>query len=142
MPFLSIFFTYLSIIVAPTGKIANLANLKCCIPKGIPMMVQHKIKPKTTCTTASSKPPKSHQSTFISKEPTPPPYSISLPKGNRLSTANLKHCIPKGMPIIVMHQKIPTKHQHNPANNPPNKNQIILPNKFITTQPFINQIIK
>ena len=31
-----------------------------------------------------------------------PPYTISLPKGVRAMSANLKCCLPKGMPMMVM----------------------------------------
>ena len=43
-------------------------------------------------------------------------------QGKKLSFANLKHCLPQGMPMMVMHQRIPATAQPNPINNPPKIN--------------------
>lgn len=127
---------YLATILAPKGKSASFASLKCCRPKGIPIIVQHKIRPKTACVIASSTPPKISQRIFKISEVVFPLTSTSLPKGKKLSTPSLKHCKPTGTPIIVMHHKMPKKNQIKPAKMPPNKNQIMLPIILISSPAF------
>ena len=45
-------------------------------------------------------------------------YSTTDPKGANLSLATLKHCFPKGIPIMVTQRTAPTKMLTN-ARNPP-----------------------
>ena len=111
---------------APNGISASFASLKCCMPKGIPIIVMKKTPPITRCSIANGIPDTSSQITFRKREPAPPPYCTSFPNGKKLSCANLKHCIPTGIPMIVMHQRHPARHQLNPVNAPPNTNH----NKF------------
>ena len=40
-------------------------------------------------------------------------YSTFLPNGNSVNPAYLKHWIPIGIPITVMHQRKPARHQLN-----------------------------
>ena len=49
--------------------------------------------------------------------------------------ANLKHCLPIGKPIIVIHHITPEKNQQIPCHNPPHKNQIIFPRQPIIKSP-------
>lgn len=69
---------------------------------------------------------------LIRKLNVPPPYSTSFPKGKKASLANLKHCVPTGMPTIVIHQSMPYTANTNPATIPPSKNQSKFPISFIT----------
>lgn len=65
----------------------------------------------------------------------PPPYSTSFPNGKKAREANLKHCLPIGKPIIVIHHITPEKNQQIPCHNPPHKNQIIFPRQPIIKSP-------
>ena len=49
--------------------------------------------------------------------------------------ANLKHCRPTGIPIIVIHHMHPAKIHASPPSNPPNINQRILPIVLMTIHP-------
>ena len=61
---------------------------------------------------------------------------IFLPKGAADILANLKHCLPTGIPIIVIDQRIPITIQENQLINPPNTNHTIFPNVFKCLRPF------
>jgi|BioPla2DNA2_1021312.scaffolds.fasta_scaffold09396_3 hypothetical protein len=111
----------------PKGIKANLAILKCCNPKGIPTTVIQRNIPKTADSMARGIPVTSNHMIFNKKEPTPPPYSTSFPKGKKQSPANLKHCNPTGIPTMVMHQTTPASSQLIPLMKPPQINQIIFP---------------
>ena len=63
------------------------------------------------------------------------PYKISFPNGQNAKVANLKHCRPTGIPIIVIHHMQPAKIHASPPSNPPNINQRILPIVLMTTSP-------
>ena len=54
-----------------------------------------------------------------------------FPNGKSDSFAILKHCLPNGIPIMVMHQIMPRKNQDNAEKKPVNKNQRLLPIVFI-----------
>ena len=97
------------------------------------MIVMHQRQPRIRFATAISKPKKTIQITFTKSENMPLPYTISLPNGHIASDANLKHCKPIGIPMIVMHQISPASSQRIPLNNPPKINQRMLPNVFIMT---------
>lgn len=66
----------------------------------------------------------------------------SFQKGNKDNPAILKHCFPKGMPMIIMHQSTPSRthkiHDHQPTKT----NQRILPNVFIFFSPILNNILE
>lgn len=117
---------------APKGSNASSANLKCCNPKGMPMMViQHTI-PDMAEAAASSQPQKSSQKIFnIIEPPEKLPYTISFPKGQSIRDANLKHCNPTGMPMMVMQHNMPAKNHPMAQISPPNISHNILPNKLI-----------
>ncbi len=78
-------------IYAPKGARDNFAILKNCFPKGIPTIVMHHRQPSTKFPSAIHHPFKQNQSTFTRNETAPPPYSISLPNGQKDIMANLKH---------------------------------------------------
>ena len=56
----------------------------------------------------------------------PFPYRISDPKGISANWANLKHCFPKGIPIIVIQKRMPFRNATIANSSPPNKIQRIL----------------
>ncbi len=55
-------------------------------------------------------------------------YEIDFPNGVKARFINLKCCLPKGIPTIVMQSKIPKKRCVNAIQKPPHTIQI----KFIT----------
>src|SRR5699024_621526 len=85
-------------------------------------MVTHSAQPSMACSAASGSPETISQMIFTSSETGPPPYRTSFPKGKKLSDANLKHCIPMGIPIMVIHQRQPARHQLGPLSAPPKIN--------------------
>ena len=102
----------------------SLAILKNCFPNGIPTIVMHQIQPTIRFPSAISHPKNIIHIRFTRNENMPFPYTISFPNGQNARVANLKHCRPTGIPIIVIH------HMH-----PPNINQRILPIVLMTTSP-------
>lgn len=114
-------------IVAPKGDSASFAILKHCSPKGIPIMVQHSKMPFNRAVSASGMPLKIIQKRLAIKEIVLPPYCTSLPKGQKAREANLKHCRPMGIPMMVMHQRTPARTQERPCHNPQHRNQMIFP---------------
>ena len=111
----------------PNGVRDNLAILKNCIPKGIPTIVIHQRSPKITFSKAIHIPKKISHKILPIIDTTPPPYLTSFLNGKNDKEANLKHCNPIGIPIIVIQQIIPARTHDNPLKNPPNKNHNILP---------------
>lgn len=83
--------------------------------------------PQTTSAIAIGIPVKSSQNIFAIRLIAPPPYVTSLPNGKNASPANLKHCKPIGIPMIVIHQPIPAITHESPAAKPPNINHKIFP---------------
>jgi hypothetical protein len=96
------------LIVAPNGINASFASLNHCKPNGIPRIVMMKNTPINRYPTVISHPKKITQSIFkigcLSKCVT-----TSLPNGVMTSVANLKHCFPIGIPIMVIKIIIPLK---------------------------------
>ena len=118
----------------PNGKQLPKANLKCCIPKGIPTMVMQQIKPNTRCMSAISHQPQSIHTTFmmVDKQLVSPAESRnSCPNGQRANVPNLQSCTPKGMPIIVMHNIKPANQYRSATKIPPKSSQKIFPINFI-----------
>src|SRR5699024_6009346 len=97
------------------------------MPNGIPIIVTQSTRPNTRCSSASGIPDRINQIIFKMSEPAPPPYCTSFPNEKKLSDANLKHCIPTGIPIIVIHHKQPASPQLSPLTKPPQINHKILP---------------
>ena len=71
------------------------------------------------------------------KEPAFPSSLIIWPNGLRQNLAILKHCNPKGIPMIVTHHKHPTPNHERAKANPPNIIQVIAPNTL--QQPIRNK---
>lgn len=82
------------IILAPKGAKESFAILKNWSPNGIPTIVKHHTHPKAKFSKAIGMPNNKNHITFANTDGTPPPYSISLPKGANDIDANLKHCLP------------------------------------------------
>lgn len=87
----------------------------------------HQRQPRMQYPIAISRPKKMIQIRLTRKEKPPPPYTTSFPNGKKARLANLKHCRPTGMPMMVMHQRQPASTQASPPINPPNRNQRIFP---------------
>jgi hypothetical protein len=74
----------------PKGLKAIAVSLKCCMPKGIPIMVMQSNKPKTACVNAIQIPPVRSQITFIKIYRHPDDLSctlVSRPNGQIASDA-------------------------------------------------------
>ena len=123
------------ITLAPNGMKESLAILKNCFPNGIPTIVMHHIQPTIRFPSAISHPKNIIHIRFTRNENMPFPYTISFPNGQNAKVANLKHCRPTGIPIIVIHHMHPAKTQVRPPSNPPNINQRILPIVLKTIHP-------
>jgi hypothetical protein len=118
----------------PKGVKARFISLKCCLPKGIPIMVMQKRRPKNKWVKAIQKPPKTIQMMFIMVERHPVLEEVSViftPNGANPTIANLKHCSPKGMPMMVRQRIKPPIIYSKKINIPPKMIQIILPIKFM-----------
>lgn len=87
----------------------------------------HQRQPRMQYPIAISRPKKMIQIRLTRKEKPPPPYITSFPNGKKARLANLKHCRPTGMPMMVMHQRQPASTHARPPINPPNRNQRIFP---------------
>ena len=72
------------------------------------MIVMQKIKPAITKPKASSNPPKINQ-TILAIGCASNCVLTVFPNGRITNLANLKHCFPNGIPMIVMHQNKPKK---------------------------------
>jgi hypothetical protein len=118
----------------PKGEKARFINLKCCLPKGIPMMVMQNSSPKSKWVKAIHRPPNTSQMMFITVDRQPVFEEVSViltPKGASPTIANLKHWMPKGMPTMVRHRIKPPMIYSKKMNKPPNMIQMMLPKKFI-----------
>lgn len=94
-------------------------------------MVTQSKAPKARCSSARGMPDTISQMTLSTKDPAPPPYTTSFPKGKKLSPANLKHCNPIGIPTMVTHQRHPARSQLTPLTAPPKINQQAFPRQPI-----------
>lgn len=106
---------------------ARVPNLNACIPKGIPMIVTHDITPEATYPKNISQPKKINHNTFATGCLLKFKLTV-LPNGANVIVANLKHCLPKGIPMIVMHKITPNKNHKIAVIIPPVIIHIILPN--------------
>ena len=114
----------------------SLAILKNCFPNGIPTIVIHHIQPTIRFPSAISQPKNTIHMRFTKNENIPFPYTISFPNGQNANVANLKHCRPTGIPIIVIHHMHPAKTHVSLPSYPPNINQRILPIDLMITHPL------
>lgn len=119
----------------PKGSRAILANLKNCNPNGMPIMVMHHTIPTVQDITASSHPKINIQITLSKKLLTLLEKITSLPNGQNTNEANLKHCIPAGIAIMVQQQITPTTPHSTEIISPPNINHSILPKVFMLLLP-------
>ena len=97
-------------------------------------MVIHSSMPKNRCVSAIHKPPNINQMIFITVDRQPVFEDVSViltPNGARPTKANLKHCIPNGIPTMVKHKIRPPIIYSKNINIPPKMIQIILPIKFM-----------
>ena len=97
-------------------------------------MVMNNKQPKTKCDSAAHHPPENNQMILPMVCKQPPPllaYTILLPKGHATNPANLKHCNPKGISMMVMHKTKPPNTYAIAEMNPPKINHIKLPIRFI-----------
>src|SRR4030095_2068876 len=88
----------------PKGISDNSTSFRCCLAKGIPIMVMKRISANTRCTIAVHNPPVSNQIILQKSERQPDDeavFTIFFPNGHRTSPASLKHCSPQGIPMIV-----------------------------------------
>lgn len=118
----------------PNGVKARPISLKCCIPKGIPTIVMQKSMPSIKCCRHISIPPVNIQ--IILKRVLKQPddcslYSTSCPNGTKASTPSLKSCNPNGIPIIVIHEIIPSMMYSMEMISPPKMIQIMFPSSVI-----------
>ena len=118
----------------PKGVNARFISLKCCLPKGMPMMVMQNKIPNNRWVRAIQKPPHNSQIIFMMVDKHPVLDDVSViftPKGARPTIANLKHWMPKGIPTIVKQRIKPPIIYSKNIKIPPRIIQIILPKKFI-----------
>jgi hypothetical protein len=97
------------------------------MPNGMPTIVIHQSNPNKQDNNVNSHPNISIQITLSKKLPTELENTIFLPNGHNTKEANLKHCIPTGMAIIVQQQITPMIAHKREISNPPNINQSIFP---------------
>ncbi len=105
------------------------------------MMVTHQISPISRLPSAIGMPKKITQMMFAIREIAPPPYLTSFPNGRKDSLANLKHCSPYGMPMMLMHQIAPENSQASPLRQPPNMNHMMLPNVPVVVPSCVRKIL-
>ena len=115
---------------APKGVSDSLASLKHCLPKGMPMMVMHHKRLANRKLRDRHRPPKMIQMTFA-MGCLPKLVFTFVPKGQAETRASLKHCLPKGMPMMVMHHRMPHKNQAMAEPRPVKMSQRRLPINFI-----------
>lgn len=109
---------------------ARRINLKCCSPKGIPMIVTQSKMPNISSIIAIHNPAKINQITFNTKEITgilPPVSWTDFPNGARWAIPIFIACKPKGRPIIVRQRINPPHKYPRQVRNPPKISQITLP---------------
>ena len=118
----------------PKGKTEPKANLKCCIPQGMPIIVQQSSSPQIRCTTAISHQPRKIHSTLNRTFIQPLASALgtrSCPKGQSAILPILNSCTPKGIPIMVQHKSSPANQYIKAVTRPPIISQTRLPRKFI-----------
>ena len=118
----------------PKGAKAKAAILKCCMPKGMPMIVIHSKRSNPRCVRQIQKPPTNIQIMFMISDKHPPELPSSttrLPKGHKASIANFKVWRPKGIPMIVIISIRLDIRYSTLVIIPPKSNHIIFPKNFI-----------
>ena len=118
----------------PKGVNASPASLKCCSPKGIPIIVMEKRIPNRRCVRQIHIPPIKIQAILRSVEMQPDALRddlTSLPNGHNARDANLIHWSPKGMPIMDIKNGMLARIYSMAMNIPPKRSQMRLPRVFI-----------
>ena len=97
--------------VLPKGVNAMPANLKCCKPNGMPMIVRQSSVPNIKWVIQMGKPAMSHKMfMMVLKHPGwPGSKSTLLPNGHNMRMPNLNACSPNGIPMIVMQRTTPAQ---------------------------------
>ena len=83
-----------STIALPKGINVSSTSFKCCLPKGMPMMVIKSSTAKTKCIQAVYKPPVTIQIILNKRERQPPEedaVTTFFPNGNNVNKPILKH---------------------------------------------------
>ena len=94
-------------------------------------MVTQSKRPNAAFSIAIGSPVKMIQKMLATVLAAEPSSVISFPNGAKVSLANLKHCLPKGIPIIVIHHKSPAKAQLRLLTSPPQMIHKMFPRVFI-----------
>jgi hypothetical protein len=118
----------------PKGVKARFISLKCCLPKGMPIMVRHSRMPKSKWVRAIQIPPHKSHIMFIIVDRQPVLEDVSViftPKGARPTKANLKHWRPNGIPTMVRHKINPPIRYSKKIIIPPKIIHNMLPIMFI-----------
>lgn len=129
-----------STISRPNGVKANPAILKCCFPKGIPMMVMNSKMPNKTWVNQIQIPPKKNQIIFmivLRQLGWPSDGRTREPNGQIQKIPIFNVCKPKGIPIIVIISPRLAIKYSIAVSAPPKINQIIFPITFILCLPFV-----
>ena len=94
------------------------------------MIVMHQKIPVKKKLNANEKPPNKNQ--IMLRIACLPKFAFTVePKGQKDNLANLKHCKPNGIPMMVMHHMIPRKKYIKPVHKPVNKSHKMFPINFI-----------
>lgn len=118
----------------PNGVKARDASLKCCMAKGIPIIVIPRIIPKIRWVRLIQIPPQMIQRILNKVLRQPLLYDacrVVRPNGQSARMASFKVWIPKGIPIIVTIRIILATKYSTAIINPPNINQMRFPRSFI-----------
>ena len=101
---------------------ASPANLKCCIPNGIPIIVMQNRTPQKMCDRKIQIPPIKNQMMFIREKKQPKNKclcTISLPKGHNANIPSLTVWSPKGIPMIVINNPVDINSVNNSVGDCP-----------------------
>lgn len=121
---------YFNNTLLPKGASDRRAILKCCLPKGMPMIVINSNTPKMMCMSHAHKPPIMIHNTLsgIRMQPSSESVSsISAPKGHKHNRPILKVWNATGKPMIVQAiARLPVKYPMA-ASSPPKTNHNTFP---------------
>lgn len=123
--------------VFPKGKRASRISLKCCLPKGMPMIVILNTTPQKRCVKAMANLPRNHQITFMMPAKQPDGklvLPIRVPNGHRATCASLMVCTPKGMPMMVIIRTKLERIYSIEIISPPNITQTMLSSVFMVAK--------
>ena len=115
----------------------QLGNFKALLPEGDTDNRNAEQHSSKRCLQRQRKPADQQPDDIQQQGTGPAAIADLLPEGEKASLANLKHCIPIGIPTMVRHQSTPVSSQPSPMMHPPNKNQMIFPKQPIPVPPFL-----